>query len=180
MAGQAPSENGLVNVRRQPLRAIGEFMDCGECGKQFSVVSCMSVGVCHSNRTMADDQTAYTKEHPKHPQLWLDIECTYALGMDPFEKPKKPKAKPVRKEDRGKVVHYETRRGAASLSDICIKVSWPLLLLCDTVAHLSSSARTSKTWSNSGTSAALTWTKCARSSPSHANCTSVGGDCFLY
>lgn len=44
--------------------------------------------------------------------------------MDPFEKPKKPKAKPAKKETRGKVVHYETRKGAATLGDMCIQVSW--------------------------------------------------------
>ena len=57
VAGEAPSERGLVNVRRQPLKAIGEFMDCGECGKQFSVVCATCVG---RNLTDAYDPRRHT------------------------------------------------------------------------------------------------------------------------
>ena len=67
-------------------------------------------------------QTAYTKEHPKHTSTWLCVECCYALGIDPFEKPKKAKAKPAKKEERGKVTHYEVRKGASTLASVCIQV----------------------------------------------------------
>ncbi|KAK8864528.1 hypothetical protein IAR55_001778 [Kwoniella newhampshirensis] len=87
-----------------PLKAVGEFMDCGQCGKKFTV-------------------TAYTKEHPSNPSTFLCVNCCYALGIDPFAKPKKGavKKKPVaRKDVRSKVVHYEERKGVSPLGDICI------------------------------------------------------------
>ncbi|WWD17162.1 hypothetical protein CI109_101600 [Kwoniella shandongensis] len=88
-----------------PLKAVGEFMDCGQCGKKFTV-------------------TAYTKEHPTHASTFLCVNCCYALGIDPFAKPKKGaavKKKPVAKKDvRSKVVHYEERKGVNPLGDICI------------------------------------------------------------
>ncbi|KAK4684947.1 DNA repair protein RAD7, partial [Tremellales sp. Uapishka_1] len=87
------------------LKAIGEFMDCGECGEKFTV-------------------TAYTKEHPTQASSWLCVECCYVLGIDPFAKAKKaaPKKKAAKKEDRGKVVSYEDRKGVVSLGDICIQL----------------------------------------------------------
>ncbi|KAL7421911.1 UV-damaged DNA-binding protein rad7 [Cryptotrichosporon argae] len=100
-----PNKGRAVGVPRGPLKPIGEHMLCGECGKQFSV-------------------TAYTKEHPAQRQTYLCIDCTYALGLDPFEKPKKAAKKkaPAKKEERGKVVHYEERRGALPLGDMCIEL----------------------------------------------------------
>lgn len=70
-------------------------------------------------------QTAYTKEHPKQPSTWLCVQCCYALGINPFEKVKKSKAKaaPQKKEDRAKIVHYDTKKGTLALSEICINVS---------------------------------------------------------
>ena len=93
------------SAKKQPLKGVGEFMDCGECGKKFTV-------------------TVYTKEHPAQPMTWLCVDCCYALGVDPFAKPKKAAAKKgaAKKDDRSKVVHFETRKGALTLGDICIKV----------------------------------------------------------
>lgn len=73
---------------------------------------------------VADRKTAYTKEHPSQPQTWLCLECCYALGIDPFAKPKKTKPKPaVAREVRGKITHYEERRGVNPLGEMCIEVS---------------------------------------------------------
>lgn len=69
-------------------------------------------------------QTAYTKEHPTNAQTYLCVQCCYALGIDPFVKPKKAAVKKaVKKQDRAKIVHYEQRRGVNSLGDICIQVN---------------------------------------------------------
>lgn len=69
-------------------------------------------------------QTAYTKEHPTNAQTYLCVQCCYALGIDPFARPKKAAAKKaVKKQDRAKIVHYEQRRGVSSLGDICIQVN---------------------------------------------------------
>lgn len=93
-----------TNVSAGPMRPIGEFMVCGECVKRFTV-------------------TAYTKEHPTNAQTYLCVQCCYALGIDPFAKPKKAaQKKAVKKQDRAKIVHYEQRRGVNSLGDICIQL----------------------------------------------------------
>jgi hypothetical protein len=34
------------------------------------------------------------------------------------------KKKPVKKDDRGKIVKYEETKGAVALGDLCIAVSW--------------------------------------------------------
>ncbi|WVQ80246.1 hypothetical protein IAT38_002351 [Cryptococcus sp. DSM 104549] len=88
-----------------PLRPVGEFMECGECSKRFTV-------------------TAYTKEHPTNGSTYLCVNCCYALGIDPFAKAKKgpAKKKAPAKKDRAKVIHYETRKGAPALGDLCIQL----------------------------------------------------------
>ncbi|EIW70459.1 hypothetical protein TREMEDRAFT_68071 [Tremella mesenterica DSM 1558] len=104
-SGPAAASSSKPAVAPTDLANIGEFMNCGECGKRFTV-------------------TAYTKEHPNQPMTWLCVDCCYAVGVDPFAKPKKAAArkKAGGKEDRGKVVHYETRKGATPLGDICIGI----------------------------------------------------------
>lgn len=70
-------------------------------------------------------QTAYTKPHPAMPG-YLCFDCTEALGIDPFGKtPKKraPAKGKGKKEERGKITHYEERKGTTALGDLCIKVS---------------------------------------------------------
>lgn len=37
----SPAKRG-PQVRPQPLKGVGEFMNCGECGKKFTVVSTLS------------------------------------------------------------------------------------------------------------------------------------------
>ncbi|ODN80538.1 hypothetical protein L202_02748 [Cryptococcus amylolentus CBS 6039] len=96
-AEKAPSKG----VARGPVKAIGQFMDCGQCEKKFTV-------------------TAYTKEHPSQPQTWLCVQCSYALGIDPFAKPKKAAAKKAPKKDRAKIIHYEQKKGVKTLGDMCI------------------------------------------------------------
>ncbi|WWC70134.1 uncharacterized protein I206_104081 [Kwoniella pini CBS 10737] len=98
----APAEN----VAPGPLRAVGEFMECGQCAKRFTV-------------------TAYTKEHPSKASTYLCVNCCYTLGLDPFAKVKKApirKKAPGKKEDRAKVVHYEQKKGALALGDLCIQL----------------------------------------------------------
>lgn len=52
---------------------------------------------------------------------WLCVKCCTKLGIDPFAKASKPKAvKKAKKEDRGKIVHYEQRKGVNPLGDMCI------------------------------------------------------------
>lgn len=99
-----------------PLKPVGHFMLCGECTNKFTVVSptCPALSFAHG-------QTAYTKEHPKSPMTWLCVKCCTKLGIDPFAKASKPKAvKKAKKEDRGKIVHYEQRKGVNPLGDMCI------------------------------------------------------------
>jgi hypothetical protein len=68
-------------------------------------------------------QTNYTKEHPVNQNTWLCVKCCYDLGIDPFAKAKKAvKKKAPAKDDRAKIVHYEQRKGAEGLGDICINV----------------------------------------------------------
>ncbi|WVQ99556.1 hypothetical protein IAU59_006692 [Kwoniella sp. CBS 9459] len=101
-----PTANGSKSVQPGPLKPVGEFMDCGQCSKRFTV-------------------TAYTKEHPTKPSTFLCVNCCYALGIDPFAKPKKVAIKkkvPGKKEDRAKVVHYEERKGVTPLGDLCIQM----------------------------------------------------------
>lgn len=61
------------------------------------------------------------------PSTYLCVNCCYTLGIDPFAKVKKAlvkkKAAPGKKEDRAKVVHYEQKKGANALGDMCIQVS---------------------------------------------------------
>ncbi|WVN87558.1 uncharacterized protein L203_102741 [Cryptococcus depauperatus CBS 7841] len=91
-------------VEPGPLKSIGEFMDCGECGKKFTV-------------------TAYTKEHPSTSQTYLCVQCCYALDIDPFAKIKKVSAKKVtKKQERAKIIHYEEKKGVQTLGDMCIKL----------------------------------------------------------
>jgi DNA repair protein RAD7 len=73
---------------------------------------------------VADVQTTYTKEHPTTSGTWLCVKCCYALNIDPFAKPKKaaPQKKAVTKDARGKVIHYEERKGVTPLGDLCIHV----------------------------------------------------------
>ncbi|WWC62122.1 uncharacterized protein I303_104713 [Kwoniella dejecticola CBS 10117] len=100
------SATPAANVAPGPLKAVGEFMECGQCAKRFTV-------------------TAYTKEHPSQPSTFLCVNCCYALGIDPFAKVKKPpmrKKMPVQKEDRAKVVHYEQKKGVLALGDLCIQI----------------------------------------------------------
>ncbi|ORX35761.1 DNA dependent ATPase [Kockovaella imperatae] len=102
-ASPAVAEGPRVSAR--PLKAVGEFMDCGECTQRFTV-------------------TGYTKEHPSYAQTWLCVKCCWSLGIDPFEKAKKaskPKAVP-KKDERNKIVHYEQRKGAVLLSEMCIEL----------------------------------------------------------
>ncbi len=84
--------------------------------------SCVSLIAIYLTRV---PQTAYTKDHPTQPSSWLCVSCCYALGIDPFAKAKKA-SKPIaiaKKEDRAKIVHYEQRKGVASLGDMCIEVN---------------------------------------------------------
>jgi DNA repair protein RAD7 len=72
----------------------------------------------------ANVQTTYTKEHPTTSGTWLCVKCCYALNIDPFAKPKKsaPQKKAATKDARGKVIHYEERKGVTPLGDLCIHV----------------------------------------------------------
>ena len=73
---------------------------------------------------------------------------------------------PPKKEERNKIVHYEQRKGAVPLSELCIQVSV-------TSSHLlthSSLVDTSKMSINLETLAPSTWTRSARSSQRIANC----------
>ncbi|WVR06919.1 hypothetical protein IAU60_003955 [Kwoniella sp. DSM 27419] len=85
----SPSASAPANkVAPAPLKAVGDFMECGECTKRFTV-------------------TAYTKEHPSQPSTYLCVNCCYTLGIDPFAKPKKASVKkkvPGKKEDRAKLI----------------------------------------------------------------------------
>ncbi|EJT45194.1 DNA dependent ATPase [Trichosporon asahii var. asahii CBS 2479] len=98
----SPAKRG-PQVRPQPLKGIGEFMNCGECGKKFTV-------------------TAYTKEHPQHKQTWLCFTCCPKLGIDAYAKAKKPRKAPAKKDARQKIVHYEVVKGAPALADLCIGI----------------------------------------------------------
>lgn len=100
-------------ARPGPMKSVGEFMNCGECGSKFTVV-----GVMRDRLT----QTAYTKEHPKRTMTYLCTKCCPKLGIDPYAKAKKPRKAPAKKEARAKVVHYEVVKGAPALADLCIKV----------------------------------------------------------
>lgn len=86
------------------LKNIGEFMNCAECTVKFTV-------------------TAYTRPHKLLPGYYC-YECAIANGIDVFAKPKKPKApaKKTKKEERGKVIHYEEILGPVGLGDMCIKL----------------------------------------------------------
>lgn len=150
-----------------PLKPIGQFMDCGECGKQFTVVS----GLALRSETPLTCQTAYTKEHPSSPSTYLCVPCCYALGINPFEKPKKAGKRTGTKDDRAKIVHYEERKGVEGLSDLCIQVS-QALLYCKCSDTRSSSEITSRKLNDWATSARLTWTKFVVSSPRAENCQS--------
>ncbi|WVF71311.1 hypothetical protein IAT40_006114 [Kwoniella sp. CBS 6097] len=102
----AAASNTSLGVQPGPLKSVGEFMECGQCSKRFTV-------------------TAYTKEHPSKSSTFLCVNCCYALGIDPFAKPKKTAVKkkaPGKKEDRAKVVHYEERKGVHTLGDLCIQL----------------------------------------------------------
>jgi DNA repair protein RAD7 len=100
-----------------PLKPIASTMVCGECDKNFTVV-------CYDGVIHAENQTAYTKEHPQIPATYLCVPCCYNLGINPFEKAKKAAAKKAGgKDDRAKIVHYEERKGVVGLSDLCIEVS---------------------------------------------------------
>ncbi|CAK9781103.1 RNI-like protein [Cutaneotrichosporon oleaginosum] len=91
------------------LKAIGEMMECGECGRRFPV-------------------TQYTKEHPRKPRTWLCTPCCRPLGIDPYAKAKKPRGKAAaapakaKKDARNKIVHYEVTKGVPVLSQICIEI----------------------------------------------------------
>lgn len=53
------------------------------------------------------------------------FDCTEALGIDPFGKTVKKRAPTKakgKKEERGKITHYEERKGTTALGDLCIKV----------------------------------------------------------
>lgn len=117
-APPVPSRSSKVTAG--PLKAVGQFMECGECTKRFTVVSSASF----PPECSLTCQTNYTKEHPTYPSTWLCVSCCYALGIDPFAKAKKPTKKaPLKKEDRAKIVHYEERKGVKQLGDMCIQVS---------------------------------------------------------
>jgi hypothetical protein len=110
-------------VKPGPLKAVGQFMTCGECAKKFTVVRPSLFGG-RGDHDLTPNQTAYTKEHPKISSTYLCVPCCYVLGINPFEKAKKPSKKATGgKDDRAKIVHYEERKGAAGLSDLCIQVS---------------------------------------------------------
>ncbi|OCF32992.1 DNA repair protein RAD7 [Kwoniella heveanensis BCC8398] len=103
---QSTAVNGSGGVQPGPLKPVGEFMDCGQCTKRFTV-------------------TAYTKEHPSKPSTFLCVNCCYALGIDPFAKPRKTAVKKKasgKKEDRAKIIHYEERKGVLPLGDLCIQM----------------------------------------------------------
>lgn len=109
-------------VKPGPMKAVGQFMTCGECAKKFTVV-CPTLFPGSSTKRAHSRQTAYTREHPKIPSTYLCVPCCYVLGINPFEKAKKPTKKAAGgKDDRAKIVHYEERKGAAGLSDLCIQV----------------------------------------------------------
>ena len=115
----------------QTLKAVGQFMECGDCTKKFTVVSTSIPAV--RLLSLIVSQTAYTKEHPRQPSSWICVNCCYSLGIDPFAKAKKP-AKPkiaAKREDRAKIVHYEQRKGVSALSDSCIQVGF-----CEYALHV--------------------------------------------
>ncbi|GMK55267.1 hypothetical protein CspeluHIS016_0203230 [Cutaneotrichosporon spelunceum] len=107
--GATPSGAVTPSVVPSALKDIGEMMECGECGKRFPV-------------------TQYTKEHPHKPRTWLCTPCCRTLGIDPYAKPKKPRAKATatpqrqKKDARNKIVHYEVTKGALALSEMCIGI----------------------------------------------------------
>ncbi|ORY32846.1 hypothetical protein BCR39DRAFT_522058 [Naematelia encephala] len=115
-----PNRKSKVDVVPGPLQPVGNFMDCGECSKRFTV-------------------TPYTKEHPTEKSTWLCLECCYALGIDPFAKAKKaPKRTAQKKEDRGKVVHYEQRKGVTPLGDLCIQMIGKYIEDVEALGHIGS------------------------------------------
>jgi DNA repair protein RAD7 len=130
-AEEPSPQTSAPSVAPGPLRPVGEFMICGACAKRFTVVR----GTQSSLDPPLIIQTAYTKEHPKQASTYLCMPCTYAFGIDPYEKPKKAKAKPVKKEERGKITHYEVRKGVVSLGSLCIKVRKLRLTRSDQTAH---------------------------------------------
>ncbi|BEJ16320.1 hypothetical protein CspHIS471_0509250 [Cutaneotrichosporon sp. HIS471] len=108
-SGSATPSGATSSVAPSTLKDIGEMMECGECWKRFPV-------------------TQYTKEHPRKPRTWLCTPCCRPLGIDPYAKPKKPRAKAAavpqrqKKDARNKIVHYEVTKGAPALSEMCIGI----------------------------------------------------------
>ncbi|TXT08974.1 hypothetical protein VHUM_02448 [Vanrija humicola] len=108
-AGVSTAVSSSVNTPASTSRATsvatgnGSFMNCGECGKKFTV-------------------TQYTKEHPHRPQTWLCVPCCPKLGVNAFAKKKAPAKAAPKKAAREKIVHYEVTKGPTPLADLCIQM----------------------------------------------------------